>query len=365
MTPAAAMARALQLAERGKASTHPNPRVGCVIVRDGVVIGEGWHVSAGGPHAEVHALQAAGERARGADVYVSLEPCAHYGRTPPCVDALIAAGAARVSAAMVDPNPKVSGRSIQKLRDAGIAAEVGLGEAEARVLNRGFVSRFTRGRPWVTLKLAASVDGRTAMANGESRWITGAEARADVHRLRAEAGAVLVGADTVLADDPALTVRDWTPPDGTPLRQPDRIVVDGRARVSAAAKVWNDNGARRIRLGNVTAPGAEISGVDRIAVDTDIAGRLLLPEALQALAAREINEVLVEAGARLGGAFLQSGLVDELLLYVAPMLLGDAARPLAVLPGLERLADAIRFEFEEVVRVGADLRIRLRPHLLS
>jgi diaminohydroxyphosphoribosylaminopyrimidine deaminase/5-amino-6-(5-phosphoribosylamino)uracil reductase len=355
------MARALRLAALGKASTHPNPRVGCVIVRDGVVVGEGWHARAGEPHAEVHALRAAGEQARGAQVYVTLEPCAHHGRTPPCVNALIAAGVAQVTVAATDPNPNVAGRGIQQLRDAGIAVQVGLCEPEALLLNRGFMSRFRRGRPWVTLKLAASLDGRTAMASGESRWITGPEARADVHRLRAEAGAVLAGADTVLVDDPALSVRDWEPPEGVPLRQPDRIVVDGRARVSATAKVWNNDGARRFRLCTEAAPRVDIPGVDCIAVGTDGAGRLLLPQMLQALAEREVNEVLVEAGARLGGAFLQAGVVDEVLVYMAPVLLGEAARPLALLPGLAQLADAVRLEFEEVVWVGADLRMRLRP----
>jgi diaminohydroxyphosphoribosylaminopyrimidine deaminase/5-amino-6-(5-phosphoribosylamino)uracil reductase len=355
------MARALRLAALGKASTHPNPRVGCVIVRDGIVVGEGWHVRAGEPHAEVHALRAAGEQARGAHAYVTLEPCAHHGRTPPCVDALVAAGVAQVTVAAMDPNPRVAGRGVQRLRDAGIAVQVGLCEAEALRLNRGFISRFRRDRPWVTLKLAASLDGRTAMASGESRWITGPEARADAHRLRAEAGAVLVGADTVLADDPALTVRDWEPPEGVPLRQPDRIVVDGRARVGAVAKVWNNDGARRFHLCAEAAPRVDIPGVECIVAGTDGAGRLLLPQMLQALAGHEVNEVLVEAGARLGGAFLQAGVVDEVLVYMAPVLLGEAARPLALLPGLSRLANAVRLEFEEVVWVGADLRMRLRP----
>ena len=353
------MQRALQLAQFGAASTHPNPRVGCVIVRDSIVVGEGWHRRAGEPHAEVHALKAAGERARGADVYVTLEPCAHHGRTPPCADALVAAAPARVVVAMTDPNPLVCGRGIERLRAAGIAVEVGLCGDEARALNRGFVSRFERGRPWVTLKLAASLDGRTAMRNGESRWITGAAARADVHRLRAQAGAVMVGADTVLADDPALTVRDWQPADGLSLRQPDRIVLDGRARVPVGAQVWSDGAVRRFHICGASTAAAE--DVEQVVMQTGADGKLPLQAVMHALAQHQVNEVLVEAGSQLAGALLQAQVVDELVLYVAPMLLGDAARPLAVLPGLERLADAPRFELIEVQQVGDDLRLTLRP----
>lgn len=348
------MARALELAARGKATTHPNPRVGCVLVRDGEVVGEGWHVRAGEPHAEVHALRAAGERARGATAYVTLEPCAHHGRTPPCAEALVAAGVARVVAAVADPFPQVAGRGLAQLRAAGIATEVGVLEPEARALNRGFLSRVERGRPFVALKLAMSLDGRTAMASGESRWITGEAARADVHRLRAEAGAVLSTSETVLADDPELTVRGagsegW--------RQPDRVLLDQRGRIPDGAKVWRA-GARRFHFTSATLPA--LAGVERIAVPADADGRASLSTVLKSLAEREVNELLVECGPRLAGALLKEKLVDELIVYTAPKLLGDAARPLVTLPGLDRLADHIGLEFTAAERIGADLRITAR-----
>lgn len=355
------MLRALQLAARGKTSTHPNPRVGCVIVQGDEVVGEGWHQKAGEPHAEVHALREAGARAQGATAYVTLEPCSHHGRTPPCAEALLKAGIGRVVAAMQDPNPLVSGRGLQRLRDQGIAVECGLCESEARALNQGFVSRMTRKRPWLTLKIAASLDGRTAMASGESRWISGPESLVDVHRLRAEAGAVLVGAGTALADDPELGVRDWLPPTGTPLRPPDRIVIDGQARVPATARVWREDGARRFWITGEDGPAEVPAGVEGLRTGRGAKGKLDLPAVLKALAARDVNEVLVEAGPRLAGALLQQGMVDELLLYLAPVLLGDAARPLAFLPGLDRLSDRLQFRVEDVQPIGADLRLRLRP----
>lgn len=347
------MARALRLAEHGCLTTHPNPRVGCVVVRDGVVVGEGWHERAGEPHAEVHALCAAGERARGSELFVSLEPCCHHGRTPPCADAVIAAGVRKVWVAMSDPNPKVAGQGIARLRAAGIEVVDGLMESEARALNRGFVSRMTRRRPWVTLKLAASLDGRTAMASGESRWITGAQARADVHRLRARAGAVLTGVGTVLADDPQLNCRESF----DPVRQPDRIVVDTDARVAAQARVWAD-GARRFWF--TAQAGAAPQGVQRIAVARGVSG-LALDAVLAVLAEKEVNEVFVECGARLAGAFLEHGLVDELLLYLAPSLLGQDARALAQFAGIERLDQRLRLEWTDVRRVGGDLRVTARP----
>jgi diaminohydroxyphosphoribosylaminopyrimidine deaminase (EC 3.5.4.26)/5-amino-6-(5-phosphoribosylamino)uracil reductase (EC 1.1.1.193) len=241
------MRRALRLAARGRSGTHPNPRVGCVIVRDGVIVGEGWHRRAGEPHAEVIALRQAAARARGAEVYVTLEPCAHHGRTPPCCEALLTAGVARVHVARLDPFPEVAGRGVERLRAAGVAVEVGLQEAEASAENRGFFARLDRGWPWVTLKLAASLDGRTAMASGESRWITGARARADVHRQRAEAGAVLTSSATVLADDPKLDVRDWRPPRGQWLHPPDRVVLDAHGRTAPSAAVYRP-GARRFLI---------------------------------------------------------------------------------------------------------------------
>ncbi|MCC2658629.1 MAG: ribD [Panacagrimonas sp.] len=351
------MAQALRLAERGRFGTFPNPRVGCVIVREGEVVGRGWHERAGQPHAEIIALREAGDRARGADLYVTLEPCSHHGRTPPCADAVVAAGPRRVVAAMSDPNPRVAGKGFERLRGAGIEVDVGLLEAAARELNGGFVSRMTRGRPWVTLKLAASLDGRTAMASGESRWITSPAARRDVHRLRAEAGAVLTGAGTVVADDPQLNVRDI---DGA-WRAPDRIVLDGNGRVPGASRVWNAaDGARRFRVGGTTT-GAPPEGVARVDVALASDGRVDLSAALRALAQHEVNHVLVECGSVLAGALLDAGLVDELVCYLAPCLLGDAARALAEVPGLQRLEQRVRLRFTDVRSVGPDLRITAIP----
>lgn len=349
------MARALRLAERGRTSTHPNPRVGCVIVRAGEVVGEGEHLRAGEPHAEVHALRQAGDRARGADLFVTLEPCSHHGRTPPCAEAVIAAGITRVWIAMQDPFPAVAGRGIDALRAAGIAVEIGLMQAEAQRLNRGFVSRLTRGRPHVTLKLGASLDGRTAMASGESQWITSAEARADVHRLRADAGAVMTGVATVMADDPQLNARDVA----GEIRQPDRIVIDSQARVPAKARIWAP-GARRLWLVGrdpVQVPdGVEVLRVPMSADDSvDLGG------ALAALAQQQVNEVLLECGPRLAGAFLQQQLVDEVVAYVAPTLLGHEARPFAYLPGLDRLSQRLHLQWLDVRQIGPDLKLTARP----
>jgi diaminohydroxyphosphoribosylaminopyrimidine deaminase/5-amino-6-(5-phosphoribosylamino)uracil reductase len=353
------MARALELARRGLHTTAPNPRVGCVIVRGDAVVGEGFHERAGGPHAEIVALLQAGERARGADVYVTFEPCCHTGRTGPCTEALKAAGVARVIAAMEDPNPLVAGKGLAALRAAGIAAEVGLMEDAAAELNRGFVSRMTRGRPFVALKLAMSLDGRTAMGSGESRWISGPEARADVHRLRAEAGAVLTGVETVLADDPELSVRlvDTA-------RQPDRIVLDTQLRAPATANVWKP-GVRRIAMA-VRPPEDRLEalrarGVEVALVGTSPESRVELASALATLGRMQVNEVLVEAGPKLSGALLQARLVDELVLYVAPSLLGHEARALALLPGLERLEQRITLRYTDARRIGADLRITAVP----
>nr|WP_235200277.1 bifunctional diaminohydroxyphosphoribosylaminopyrimidine deaminase/5-amino-6-(5-phosphoribosylamino)uracil reductase RibD [Polycyclovorans algicola] len=347
------MQRALTLARQGLCSTQPNPRVGCVVVRDGHLVGEGAHLKAGEPHAEIHALRAAGDTARGATAYVTLEPCNHTGKTPPCVEALIAAGVSRVVFAVEDPNPQVAGQGAARLRAAGIEAQGGVLAAEAEALNRGFFKRMRQGVPWLTVKLAASVDGRTAMANGQSQWITGEAARVDVHRLRAEAGAVMVGAGTVLADDPALTVRHLSAP-----RVPDRIVWDGRARCPATAKVWAEDGARRVWL---TAAAVSTPPGVRNLVIAKGAGGALDPQAVMAqLGALAINEVLVEAGASLAGALIQSGVVDELIIYLAPRLLGDEARPLAHLPGLQSLAGCPQFRFVEVSPVGDDLRLHLQ-----
>ncbi len=349
------MARALRLADRGRASTHPNPRVGCVIVKDGVVVGEGFHERAGEPHAEVYALREAGELARGAELFVTLEPCSHHGRTPPCADALIAAGVRKVWIAMQDPNPQVAGKGTEGLRAVGIDVEIGLMQNAAQQLNRGFVSRMTRQRPFITLKLAASLDGRTAMASGASKWISSDAARADVHRLRAEVGAVMTSSATVLADDPALTVRLPDVP-----RQPDRIVLDVNGRVPATAQVWAV-GARRILLTRETAKPSTPSGVEISRLPAGANGYPSFEAVLHELARLQINEVLIECGPRLAGLLLQAEAVDELVLYLAPCMLGSDARPLALLPDLEQLSQRLRFEWRDVRAVGSDLRLTASP----
>ncbi|WP_282266319.1 bifunctional diaminohydroxyphosphoribosylaminopyrimidine deaminase/5-amino-6-(5-phosphoribosylamino)uracil reductase RibD [Stenotrophomonas sp. PS02298] len=350
------MARALRLAERAAWTTRPNPMVGCVIAHGVEVVGEGWHQRAGGPHAEVFALRQAGERARGATAYVTLEPCAHYGRTPPCALALIDAGVGRVVAAMADPFPDVDGGGFALLRQAGITVDVGLMAAQARELNRGFLSRIERGRPFVRVKLAGSLDGRTAMANGESKWITGEAARADVQHWRARAGAILTGAATVLADDPLLTAR----PDTGEFLPPLRVVLDARLRTLACERVRDgDAGTLYLHDPTVLAPatdGAEFAGVP---VLDD--GRLELAAVMALLAARSINEVHVEAGPTLCGALLRAGLVDELLLYMAPLLMGDAARPLLAGLGIDSMAQTVALEVRDARMIGPDLRLLLRP----
>lgn len=351
------MARALRLAERGAGSTRPNPMVGCVLVRDGAVVGEGWHQRKGGPHAEVFALRAAGDRAHGATAYVTLEPCAHFGRTPPCADALAAAGVARVVGAMRDPFPQVDGAGFDRLRAAGIEVDSGLMEAQARTLNAGFLSRIERGRPWVRVKLAASLDGRTAMADGDSKWITGEAARADVQRWRARASAILTGTATVLADDPHLTVRLGV---GTEVVPPLRVVLDTRLSSLDRANVRSPD-APTLYL---HAPGIEPpagAGIDHAAVPLGGDGRLDLHAVMRLLAERGINEVHAEAGATLCGALLREGLADELLLYLAPVLLGEHARPLLAGLGIDTMAQRRRLELRESRRIGEDLRLRLRP----
>lgn len=352
----ALMARALRLAERGAFTTRPNPMVGCVIARGAEVVGEGWHQRKGGPHAETFALQAAGERARGATAYVTLEPCAHAGSTPPCADALLDAGVSRVVAAMRDPFPKVDGAGFEKLRAAGIVVESGLMEARARELNRGFLSRIERGRPWLRVKLATSLDGRTAMASGDSRWISGEASRRDVHRWRARSGALLTGAGTVLADDPQLTVRLE---DGSDFVPPLRVVLDpGLATVARG----------RVREGDaptlyVHAPEARLPrglNIDHVAVAVQ-GTRFDLQAVLRLLAARGVNEIQLEAGATLAGAFLSAGLVDELLLYVAPVLLGEHARPLFDGLHIDAMAQRLRMRRIDSAVVGEDFRLLLRP----
>ena len=349
------MARALVLAERGLFTTTPNPRVGCVIVADGAVIGEGWHERAGEAHAEVNALADARARARdprGATLYATLEPCNHTGRTPPCTDAVIAAGIGRVVAAMADPHQPAA-RGAERLRAAGITVDVGLLGDEARELNIGFVSRVTRGHPWVRLKVAASLDGRTALLSGESQWITGEDARAEGHRWRARACAILTGIGTVRQDDPQLSVRAVTTP-----RQPLRIVVDRHAETPAIAKVLAGEGALIVTAGGRN-PGWP-SAVEVLELP-DSGGRVDLRRLLQALGERGVNELHVEAGAKLNGALLAAGLVDELLLYLAPCILGDPARGIAQsASGLTRLEDRMALTIFDVARVGDHLRVIAR-----
>ena len=381
-----AMARALELAARGLETTHPNPRVGCVIAQGEEIVGEGWHERAGEPHAEVNALRAAGPRAAGATAYVTLEPCSHHGRTPPCVDALIAARVARVVFALEDPNPRVSGRGAQALRQAGVSVESGVLAAEAAAINPGFLARMRSGRPWVRVKLAMSLDGRTALANGASRWITGPAAREDVQHWRARSSAILTGVGTVLADDPRLDVRLPDPPHGPPRTQPLRVVLDTRLRIPPGAKMLTTGGTVLImtaakrgegeaefaaRRSQLMARGAVIeevpsSAFGAVAGDAAVGPApgtigLSLPDVLDRLGRREINELWVEAGARLAGALLRQGLVDELIVYIAPKLLGPQARPLMEMAELRALQDAPSFTVVETRQIGDDIRLSLRP----
>jgi len=350
------MARALRLAESGLYSATPNPRVGCVLVRDGRIVGEGWHEKAGGPHAEVHALQSAGDLARGATAYVTLEPCSHHGRTPPCCEALLAAGIGRVVAAMQDPNPLVAGQGLAWLRDAGLAVDCGLLANEARELNIGFVSRMERGRPWVRLKAAASLDGRTALENGSSQWITGPDARRDGHRWRARACAILTGIGTVRDDDPQLTVRDVDT-----ARQPLRVVVDSRLEIDPSARVLQGERVLVVAAveNHLLASIIEARGAEVIFLPND-AGKVDLQALMRELAKRGINELHVEAGFKLNGSLLREGLVDELLLYLAPSLIGDASRGLFNLPALDDLAEKRALQWRDVRQVGSDLRVVAR-----
>ena len=348
------MSRALQLARKGMYTTDPNPRVGCVIVKDGEIVGEGWHERAGEPHAEVHALRAAGNKAVGATVYVTLEPCCHYGKTPPCSEALIKAQVARVVTAMQDPHSRVAGQGLQQLRDAGIEVETGVLEAQAQALNPGFIKRMQTGRPYVRCKLAMSLDGRTAMASGESKWITSEAARQDVQRLRARSSAIVTGVGTVLADDPNMTVRL-----DNAERQPLRVVVDTHLSMPVAARMLQIPGRTLVMTCSddeaaketLEQAGAEViwlpfshNTVDLLAV-------------LDTLGEMEVNEVLVETGATLSGAMLQAGLIDELIIYMAPLLMGDGARGLFRLPGLEAMEQKINLDITDMRAVGKDWRI--------
>ncbi|SER39010.1 diaminohydroxyphosphoribosylaminopyrimidine deaminase [Pseudomonas sp. NFACC02] len=363
---AAYMARALELARKGVYSTHPNPRVGCVIVRDGEVVGEGWHVRAGEPHAEVHALHQAGDKAKGATAYVTLEPCSHHGRTPPCADALVNAGVARVVAAMQDPNPDVAGRGLLRLMSAGIAVQSGVLEGEARALNKGFLKRMEHGLPYVRVKLAMSLDGRTAMASGESKWITGPEARSAVQRLRAQSSVVLTGADTVLADHARLTVR----PDELGLnaeltalavtRPPLRVLIDGRLRVPLDAPFFKAGNALVVTCAAASARERyHEEGHEMLALASS-GGHVDLRKLLVELASRGVNDVLVEAGPKLAGAFTRLGLVDEFQIFVAGKFMGSSARPLLDLP-LAQMSEALELKIIEMRAVGNDWRVIAIP----
>jgi len=350
------MARALQLAERGLYTTAPNPSVGCVLVRDNEVVGEGWHMRAGGAHAEVNALSQAGEKARGATAYVSLEPCSHYGRTSPCSEALIKAGVKRVVAAMQDPNPLVAGKGMAQLHEAGIEVSDGLMRVQAEALNSGYIKRMRTGIPWVHCKLAMSLDGRTAMASGESKWITGTAARQQVHRLRARCSAIITGIGTVLADDPSLNVRlDEEAPDGGWI-QPVRVVLDPELKIPVNARLLQQDGRTIIvtanpddqRIKPLQDCGAEVLHLPLAE------GRIDLAALIAYLGQEQMNEVLLETGATLSGAMLQAGLIDELKIYMAPHLMGGLARGLFDLPGLDKMDQRIDLHISDIRAVGAD-----------
>ncbi len=360
------MAQALALAARGVNTTHPNPRVGCVVVHNGVVVGEGWHRFAGEAHAEIIALARAAKRAKGAIMYSTLEPCCHHGRTPPCVQAVRKAGIRRAVIAMQDPNPQVNGAGIAALERAGIAVTLGVGKPAAHALNRGFYQRMVHGKPWVTLKMAVSLDGKTALASGESQWITSAAARRDAHQLRAASSAILTGVGTVLRDDPKMTVRlGLASASASELdaRQPLRVILDSHLSTPAHAKILHQPGNALIITAVKNDAEAALFGGGSNAVEVLACraqrGQLDLQQVLAELAKREVNELLVEAGARLSGSMLEQQLVDQVIIYLAPDLLGDEARGMFNIAGLETLADRRRLTFREVRRVGRDLRLSL------
>lgn len=379
------MARALHLARRGLYTTDPNPRVGCVLVRGNQVVGEGWHELTGEPHAEIHALRAAGEAARGATAYVTLEPCSHYGRTGPCAKALAEAGVDVVVAAMLDPNPQVSGRGIAMLEAAGVGTRVGMLEADARELNVGFISRMSRSLPHVRLKMAMSLDGRTAMASGESKWITGERARRDVQHLRARSSAILSGVASVIRDDSRLTVRvdQLSRPESHAVqvshergvRQPLRVIVDSTLSLPATARCLTEPGRTLVATVSPTGPGAldnrdhfrrrealVAAGAEVVTLAASSGGQVDLEALMHYLAdVEQCNEVLLESGSRLSGAMLDAGLVNELIIYMAPILMGDQARGLLTLPGLEKLSQRRQLSIVDVRAFGPDWRIIARP----
>jgi diaminohydroxyphosphoribosylaminopyrimidine deaminase / 5-amino-6-(5-phosphoribosylamino)uracil reductase len=356
------MAHALVLAERGLYTTAPNPRVGCVIVKDGHIIAEGWHQEAGQPHAEINALNQLDERAaRGTDCYITLEPCSHIGRTSPCADALIKAGVRRAYIAMVDPNPLVAGQGVKKLQQAGIEVTTGVLEQQAENLNRGFCQRMRQGRPYIRSKIAMSLDGRTAMALGESQWITGPDARQDVQKLRAQSGAIVTGIGTVLADDPQMTVRpeQWYPA-GQAIRQPLKVVVDSQFKIASKAKILSADGDTII----ATTSDKKRDNINTIKLATS-GEQVDLTQLMVALAKRDINDVLIEAGAILNGAMLTAGLIDEVVIYMAPKIMGDSAKGLFHLPALQTMTDNIDLAITDIRAVGSDWRITAKPQYLK
>lgn len=387
------MAIAIQLAKKGQYTTHPNPRVACVITKNNKIIGKGFHKRAGEPHAEINALanckqNGTQEKLQGATAYVTLEPCSHTGRTPPCANALIEAQVSRVVIAMQDPNPQVAGQGIQRLQDAGIEVEVGILEEQSRQLNPGFIKRMETGLPWVRIKLAMSLDGRTAMASGESKWITSNESRQDVQKLRASADAILTGIGTVLADDPSLNVRLSTSELGIEgeVRQPKRVVIDSQLRTPLDAKIFKIEGETLLVFASSNdettdiqnkklisafqAMGASFLEVDKNAEKnkdenqdeaTNTSEFMPLKIILQELAKQEINEIHVEAGATLCGSLIQQKLVDEIVLYIAPIFMGSDAKGLLNLPGLEYMKDKIELSIDDIRAVGKDFRLTIRP----
>lgn len=352
------MARALQLAARGEYSARPNPLVGCVIVRDQEVVGEGWHQRAGDAHAEVNALRVAGDRAAGATVFVTLEPCAHFGKTPPCAEALISAGVGRVVVAMQDPHAAVSGRGIEKMRSAGIDVDVGLMAAPAEALNRGFIRRVTRGRPFVRLKIAASIDGAIAMQNGDSQWITGAAARNDVQRLRARSGAVMTGIGTVLADDPSLNVRSSELAEH--VGQPLRVVLDSELRMPVTATMLGLPGTTLVCFAGDRDPAPLLAAGADVFCSGQKDAQVNVAAVLAELARREVNDVLVEAGPRLSGHLLERRLVDELVIYQSPHIMGSETQRMVATPALRQLSDRLQLDIIETRRLGDDTRITAR-----
>jgi len=351
------MSRALQLARNGLYTTHPNPRVGCVICKNEAVVGEGWHEYAGGPHAEINALKAAGENAKHATVYVTLEPCCHHGKTPPCSDALVAAGVKRVVVAMQDPHKKVAGEGITQLQQAGIEVTTGLLESEAKALNPGFIKRMETGRPFVRSKLAMSLDGRTAMASGESKWITSAASREDVQRMRARSSAIVTGVGTVLADDPAMTVRL----EGVN-NQPLRVVLDTHLSMTDTASILKQPGKTIIMTcrddaaarESLEKTGAEVVNIPSCGSKVD------MEVVLDKLGQMEVNEILLETGATLSGSMLNAGLIDEMVIYMAPVLMGNKARGLFNLPGLDNMSQKIPLNITDVCAMGEDWRFTVQ-----